>query len=140
MKYRAMLASLLLIAAMPAAPAVAQSLTGTWIVSSEGRRGPQTGTLTLAQDGSALTGTISLSLGGRRGGGGGEGGSQTIDLEDGTVDGDSFSFSFTITFGDNSFEQSYSGTFLGNPIEPTTSSKGSMPCTTATGIGSPFSQ
>ena len=58
MKYRAMLASLLLIAAMPAAPAVAQSLTGTWIVSSEGRRGPQTSTLTLVQDGSALTGTI----------------------------------------------------------------------------------
>ena len=98
---------------------MAQSLTGTWIVSSEGRRGPQTSTLTLVQDGSALTGTITLSLGGRRGGGGGDGGTQTIDLEDGTVDGDSFSFSFAITRGDDSFEQSYSGTFDGDTMEGT---------------------
>ena len=121
MKYRAFLAALLAIVAMPAAPAVAQSLTGTWQVSSETRRGPRTSTLELVQDGSDLTGTVTFSFGGRRGGGGGGGGggSQSVDIEDGTVDGDSFSFSYTITFGDNSIALSYSGMFDGDAMEGT---------------------
>lgn len=118
MKYRAFLTALLLIMAMPAAPAAAQSLTGTWLVSSETRRGPQTQTMTLVQDGSALTGSVTLSFGGRRGGGGG-GGSQTVDIEDGTVDGDSFSFNYTLTFGDNSIALSFSGTIDGDTMEGT---------------------
>ena len=121
MKYRAFLTALLAIAAMSAAPAAAQNLTGTWQLSFEGRRGPQTSTLALVQSGSSLTGTVTQSFGGRRGGGGGGGGgdSQTLDIEDGTVDGDSFSFSYTITFGDNSIALSYSGTFDGDAMEGT---------------------
>lgn len=121
MKHRAFLIALIGIAAMSAAPAAAQSLTGTWLVSSETRRGPQTQTMTLVQDGSALTGSVTLSFGGRRGGGGGGGGggSQTVDIEDGTVDGDSFSFSYTLTFGDNSIALSFSGTIDGDTMEGT---------------------
>ena len=40
-----------------------------------------------------------------------------FDIEDGAVDGNSFSFSMTLSFGDNSFTQEYSGTFDGDSME-----------------------
>ncbi|GIS79633.1 MAG: hypothetical protein CM1200mP14_11990 [Gammaproteobacteria bacterium] len=71
MKIRNLLITLLLSVAM-ASPGAAQDLTGTWEISTQGGRGgPQTSTLVLAQDGETLTGTITFSLGGRGGRGGG---------------------------------------------------------------------
>jgi len=58
MSVRSAFSALLAAAAIAAAPASAQTLTGTWQITSEGRRGSVTQTLTLTQDGSALTGTI----------------------------------------------------------------------------------
>jgi len=121
MNHRTLFAAVLTLAALAAAPVAAQDLSGSWEISTEGRRGPQTMMLELVQDGAELTGTITLTLGGRRGGGGGGGGggTETFEITDGTTEGDHFSFDLTLTFGDNSFEQTFSGTFEGDSMEGT---------------------
>jgi len=119
MKLRIVLTSLLASAAFSAAPVSAQNLTGTWQVTSEGRRGSVTQTLTLRQDGNALTGTISFAGGGRRGGGGGA--PLAIEISNGTVDGPAFSFTMAIELpgGRGSFEQVFTGTYEGDFMEGT---------------------
>ncbi len=117
MNHRAILTALVAAAALTAAPASAQNLSGMWQFTSEGRRGPQTQTITLAVEGSTLTGTITFTGGGRRGGGGGT--PQAIEISDGTVDGNSFTFTVTRSFGGNSFSQVYSGTIEGDAIAGT---------------------
>jgi hypothetical protein len=116
--------SLLLVlvaAASGARAASAQTLTGTWQITTEGRRGALTQTLTLTQDGAALTGTLTFTGGGRRGGGGGGGGALggPVAITDGTVTGNAFSFSMTLEFNGNAFTQRYSGTFEGNSMQGT---------------------
>jgi hypothetical protein len=116
MKIRATLTVLLAAAALSAAPASAQNLTGTWQITSEGRRGSVTQTLTLQQDGSTLTGTISFAGGGRGGGGGGA--PQAIEISDGTVEGSSFGFTMSIELGGRgAFAQTFSGTWEGDSME-----------------------
>jgi len=114
MNRRVFVAALFAAAAFTAAPATAQTLAGTWEITSETQRGSQTQTVTLAQDGMALTGTITMTMGGRRGGGGG--GAQSIEITDGHVDGASFSFTMNLEFNGNSIVQSYSGTFEGDAM------------------------
>ncbi len=116
MNRRTIVAAIVAGAALSAGPVTAQNLTGTWELSQETQRGARTSTLALVQEGSGLTGTLTLTLGGRRGGGGG-GGAMEVSVDDGMVDGNSFSFSVTLTFGDNSITQSYSGTFDGDSME-----------------------
>ena len=41
----------------------------------------------------------------------------TVDIEDGTVDGNSFSFGYTLNFNGNSIAFSMSGTFEGDSME-----------------------
>ena len=116
MKIRNLLITLLLSVAM-ASPGAAQDLTGTWEISTQGGRGgPQTSTLVLAQDGEALTGTMTFSLGGPGGRGGG---SQELEVSTGTVDGNSFSFTVTLSFQGNSFDLNYSGTVDGDEMSGT---------------------
>jgi len=109
---------LLAAAALNAAPASAQNMSGTWEVSFEGRQGSVTQTLTLQQEGSMLTGTISFAGGGRRGGGGGT--PQAVEISNGTVDGATFTFTMSIDFGGRgSIEQVFSGTYEGDFMEGT---------------------
>ena len=115
MKPRFALTVLLAAAAAGAVPAQAQSISGTWTITSEGRRGPVTQTLVLAQDGSSLTGTVSFTGGGRRGGGGG-GGPQSVQISNGSVEGNTFRFTMTLEFQGNSFSQQYAGTVEGDTI------------------------
>jgi hypothetical protein len=116
MKLRAALILALVAAALNAAPASAQNMSGTWELISEGPGGEVTQTLILSQEGSMLTGTISFAPGGRRGGGGGA--PQVIEISTGTVDGAAFTFSMSIEFGGRgSFAQSYSGTYEGDFME-----------------------
>jgi len=119
MKYRVLLTAALTALALSAVPTAAQDLTGMWEISSETQRGTQNMTLDLEQDGSALTGTVTLTLGGRRGGGGGDGDARTIEISDGMVDGESFSFTMTMSFGDRSIALAYSGTFEGDAMKGT---------------------
>ena len=104
----------LLVIAVMTSPAAAQDLTGTWELSAQGGRGgPQTMTLVLAQDGEEVTGTLTRTFGGRSGGGG----AIDSDVENGTVDGNNFSFQVTLSFGGNSFTQSFSGTIDSDSME-----------------------
>ena len=117
MNHRTIVTALVASAALTGAPASAQNVAGTWQITAEGRPGPRTQTLVLAVEGSTLTGTITFTGGGRRGGGGGT--PQAIEISDGTVDGNSFTFTVTRSFGGNSFSQVYSGTIEGDAIEGT---------------------
>lgn len=116
MKHSALLTALLTTAVLTAAPTSAQNmLAGTWQISTE--TGPG-GTLTLMVDGMTLTGTLTVTGGGRRGGGGGRG-PQTMQISDGTIQGNSFTFTVTRSFGGNDFSLMYSGTYEGDTIEGT---------------------
>jgi hypothetical protein len=119
MKHSALLTALLTTAVLAIAPAPASSqVAGTWELTSETGRGTRTSTLMLTVDGSMLTGTVTRTGGGGRGGGGG-GGPQAIEISDGSIDGNSFTFTITRTFGDNSFTQVYMGTVDGATISGT---------------------
>jgi len=99
-----------------ASPGVAQDLTGTWEISTQGGRGgEQTMTLVVIQDGPGLTGTLTRTLGGRGRGGG----AIESDVENGTVEGKNFSFQVTLSFGGNSFTQSFSGGIDGGSMKGT---------------------
>ena len=112
----AVFVALVAAAAFTAAP-VAGQLAGTWEVTTQGGRGgPQTSTLVLAQDGETLTGTMTFSLGGRGGRGGGP---QELEVSNGTVDGNSFSFTVTLSFQGNSIDLNYSGTVDGDEMSGT---------------------
>ena len=109
-----------------ASPVVGQDLTGTWEIATQGGRvGPQTMTLVLIQEGEELAGTLTRTVGrGDRG--------RTIqsDIENGVMQGNSFSFRVSQStegmppamrdrVGGNSFSQRFSGTVDGNSMEGT---------------------
>lgn len=95
--------------ALSAAPAQAQ-VAGTWEISVEGPRGARTSTFTLVQEGDALTGVMTME----RRGPGGAGGSMEVALEDGTVDGDTFTFVAVLEMRGNTVRQVHRGTVDGD--------------------------
>ncbi len=118
-KHNALLTTLFTTAmlTMASAPAAAQNLAGVWEVTRETGRGTQVQTLTLIVEGSTVTGSLEFNFGGGRGGGGG--GPQSFPVSDGTVNGNQFSFTITLSFGGNSFDQMYSGTIDGETLSGT---------------------
>jgi hypothetical protein len=117
MNCRVFSAALIVAASLVAVPVAAQDMSGDWEITSEGRRGPQTSTMTIVQADGALTGSMTLTMGGGRRGGGG--GAQEIEISKGEVDGNTFSFTVVLSFGGNSIERAYSGTFDGDSMEGT---------------------
>ncbi len=116
MKLSALLTVLLTTAVltMDAVPVAAQNLAGVWEITRETGRGTIVQTLTLAVEGSTVTGTMEMSFGG--GGGGGGGGPQSFPVSDGTVNGNQFSFTVTLSFGGNEIPQMFSGTIDGETL------------------------
>ncbi len=88
------------------------NLTGKWKLSYTTPEGAEESTadLTMAPDG-ALSGTFT-----RQGG--------PVSISNGWVSADKFSFTVTVTFGGNSFEVYFSGTFEGNAMKGTLSGGG----------------
>ena len=88
-----------------ATPSAAQSVTGTWILSSEGPRGPRETTLVLTQEGATVSGTAEMRMG-------------EVPVE-GTVEGDRVVLIVKMTppRGDRVLELRYSGTLSGDVIE-----------------------
>ena len=127
-------AALMLVAVAMPAYAEAQ-VAGTWELSVEGPRGPQTMVLVLEMDGDEMTGTLTPQppegRGGRRGGGGdrpGGGGPPVMEFDDGTVDGDAFTFSVTMSMRGRSFTQDFAGTVDGDQMSGTMSTpRGELP-------------
>jgi hypothetical protein len=86
--------------------AVAADVTGKWVAQVPGRDGQtREVTYTFKQDGEKLTGTMS----GREG--------QELPIADGKVSGDTLSFTVTMTFGDNTMKQVYTGKIAGDQIQ-----------------------
>ena len=120
MKHSALLTALFTTAVLTMAPAQAsaQNLAGVWEISRETGRGTLIQTLTLAVEGSTITGTLAFQFGGGGGGGGG-GAPPPFEISNGTIDGNSFSFTVTLSFGGNERVQSYMGTVTGDTIQGT---------------------
>ena len=113
MNRSAVFAALVAAVAFTAAPVEGQ-LAGTWEVTTQGGRGgPQTSALVLAQDGETLTGTMMFNLPEQAGG------PQELEVSNGTVDGNSFSFTVTLSLQGNSIDLNYSGTVDGDEMSGT---------------------
>ncbi len=81
-------------------------VSGVWEITSESPRGTMTRTVTFAQDGTALTGTMESRMG-------------TVPIEKGSVEGDKISFTVTFSMGERRFEMVYKGTVEGETASGT---------------------
>lgn len=107
------LSSLVVLAALIAFPIGVQgqaNMAGKWEFTYSTQRGPTTFTVTFQQDGGALTGSAEMA---------GRGGAQTFEISKGKIDGNEFSFAIVRTFGENSFEQAFTGTVEGETAKGT---------------------
>lgn len=114
------LAAVAALSLLSALPAAGQDLTGTWEIAytMETPRGAMERTLTLnlAQDGTALTGTAEMAAMARGGQGGG---TRTVDISDGKVEGASFSFSVVMGGGQRTFTLTFNGSVDGDAMKGT---------------------
>ncbi len=107
----------------------AQDVSGTWTLtySMMGRQGGQAREVsmdvTFTQEGSAVSGTALMAMGGRRGGGGEP---QPIPLSDVELEGDKLTFTVTRGQGERSFSFVFNGTVAGTAMEGTMTRSGGM--------------
>jgi hypothetical protein len=86
--------------------AVAADITGKWVAQVPGRDGQaREVAYTFKVDGDKLTGSMT----GRQG--------AEIPISDGKISGDTISFTVTMTFGDNTVKQNYTGKVAGDQIQ-----------------------
>src|ERR1044071_6101294 len=91
--------------------AFAADLTGKWTYSMQGRDGtPRDVTITLKQDGTKLTGQVPGM------GRGGQGGTP-MEITNGKVEGDKFSFETKMEFNGNTRVTKYEGTSTGSELK-----------------------
>ncbi|MGB1839968.1 MAG: hypothetical protein ACPHWZ_02575 [Longimicrobiales bacterium] len=131
MKVRLLFTAMATMSLTLAAPtsAVAQ-VAGTWTLSTEGPRGPLTMTLVLEVERDGLEGTLTMQRRGGGPGGGGRagGGPPETALSNGAVEGDSFSFSVTMSMRGNSITQEFTGSVDGDEMSGTiTTPRGERP-------------
>ena len=95
--------------------ATAASIDGKW--TSESKRGDNTiqQTLTLKSDGGSLTGTVETSFNGN---------SRSIDIKNGKVDGDKFSFSTVQRGKQGEVNVTWEGTVSGDELKGTQKREG----------------
>jgi hypothetical protein len=86
--------------------ALAADIDGKWSATTQGKKGPQTQTLTLKADGDKLTGTIDNGRGG-------------VDISEGMIHGNEVMFKVVREFQGNKVEQNYKGTLSGNDLKMT---------------------
>jgi hypothetical protein len=91
--------------------AFAADVTGKYTAETQGRNGPQTMTIDLKADGMKLTGSITTPRGDQK-------------IENGKIDGDTITFTTTMTMGDNTMTQKYTGKVSGDSIEFTREMEG----------------
>jgi hypothetical protein len=107
------------LALMIAVPVRAQDVdvTGKWETTRETPRGAMTTTFTFAQDGHALTGTLSSQRGEQ-------------EIKSGSVEGNKITFTMVLTMGERTVEMTYSGTVEGDTITGTMQTpRGEVPWT-----------
>jgi hypothetical protein len=97
--------------------AAAADVTGKWTAEIPGRGGnTQTTTFTFKASGAKLEGTVANQRG-------------ETPIADGKVDGDTISFSQTLSFGGNDIKMMYKGAVKGDMIEFTREVEGRGPAT-----------
>ena len=84
--------------------AMAADVTGKYEAETQGRQGPQKMTFDLKADGSTVTGTVTNPRGEQK-------------IENGKIDGDTITFTTSMTMGDNTMTQKYTGKVSGDSIE-----------------------
>jgi len=91
--------------------AFAADLSGKWTYSMQGRDGtPRDVTITLKQEGNTLTGSVpGMGRGGAPG--------QEMQITNGKVDGDKFSFETKMEFNGNTRVTKYEGTSTGSELK-----------------------
>jgi hypothetical protein len=105
----ALTCGLLLICGMAAAADEPAKVAGTWEVSSQGRNGPMTQTLTITQDGGKITGTLTSPRG-------------DANFE-GTVTGNKVAFTVKRETDNGTFVIEYSATVDGDAMKGTAHSE-----------------
>ena len=85
----------------------ATSAAGTWSITTSSPQGATEGTLTLQQEGTSLTGTLTSDMLG------------TAPIRDGQITGRRISWSVTVSFGGNSFTLTYTGEIDGTKMQGT---------------------
>ena len=88
----------------------AADIDGKWTGQVQGRRGPQTQTLTLKAVGQHADGQRFR-----------EAAAEPVEISNGTIDGDNVSFTVVREFGDNKVTQEFKGTLSGGELKLTVS-------------------
>ncbi|HEY2843469.1 MAG TPA: hypothetical protein VGJ09_07470 [Bryobacteraceae bacterium] len=104
--------SLMALLALTGLVLLAADVDGTWTMTTEGKNGPQTQTLTLMSKGTELMGKME----------GGRGGA--IDISEGKVDGGNVSFKVVREGKNGKQEQEYKGMVKGGDLVLTTQGRG----------------
>ena len=93
-----------LFVALGTVSALAADFNGKWTADVPGRQGTQTVTFDLKVDGAAVTGKVTTPRG-------------ATDIAGGKVDGDTITFTQTMTMGDNTMTMTYTGKADGDTIK-----------------------
>jgi hypothetical protein len=106
---RATTRCLIALAALSLGVSLAADVDGKWTTQVEGRNGPRTEVLMLKASGNTLTGSMQ----------GGRGGS--VEISNGTIDGDQVSFTVVREFRENKITQTFKGSISGGELKLTMS-------------------
>ncbi|HOQ46559.1 MAG TPA: hypothetical protein PLA43_15460 [Bryobacteraceae bacterium] len=120
MKYLAtILAGLFLLVGL----AAAASIDGTWVSQRTVDRGGDSFTITqtfdLKTQGNTLTGTVSMAFGDME--------PRSIEIKEGKIDGNKFSFVTVMSTPNGEFKMTYEGTVEGNVLKGTATREGGEP-------------
>ncbi|MGE5570146.1 MAG: hypothetical protein ACM3S5_14010 [Rhodospirillales bacterium] len=103
--------------------AAAASIDGTWVSQRTMERDGQSFTITqtfeLKAQGNTLTGTVSMSFGDRE--------PRPIEIKEGKIDGNKFSFVTVMSTPNGEFKMTYEGTVEGDTLKGTASREGGEP-------------
>ncbi len=116
MKYKILAIGAVLLLCVAAA--LAADVTGKWVAETQGRQGPQTTTFNFKQEGTKLTGTISVNM---------MGNPMESQISDGKVEGDNVSFTQTMSMGGNEMKFAWKGQLSGDEIKFTRTREGGAP-------------
>jgi hypothetical protein len=100
--------------------AAAASIDGKWVSERKMERNGQSFTITqtfdLKAEGDKLTGTVAFAFGNRE--------PRTIEIKDGKIDGNKFSFATVMSTPNGEFKTVYEGTVEGDTLKGTASREG----------------
>jgi hypothetical protein len=106
--------------AMIAGLAIAASIDGKWVAERKMERDGQSFTITqtfdLKAEGDKLTGKLGMQFGDQE--------PRTVDIQDGKIDGDKFSFNTVMSTPNGDMKISYSGTVEGDALKGTSQREG----------------